>query len=377
MKKICFITTIPLTVKAFLQKQISLLQEEGFDITVICADAKELSTVLDPKVTLISLPFKRGADLPGILPNIYRLYRIFKREQFDIINYLTPNASFYSCIAGRMARGKNLIYSQCGLRYIALSEPAYSIFRFLEKITCRLSDEIQPVSASMMEFCFQQHFYSPKKAKLIGHGSSCGVDLDRFNIEKKEQWRQQIRQENQISSETFVIGFVGRITADKGINELLTACKSILNSQVLLWLVGPIDDLSSIQPDLMAWMKSCPYVKHTDFVNDIERYYAAFDLFVLPSYREGFGNVSIEAQSMNVPCLVTDILGLKDTIIPKTTGELVKVKSSEDLNRLLKKMLENRPLLQKYGANGRSFVQDHFEETNLMQQFVQDKKSKL
>lgn len=377
MKKICFITTIPLTVKAFLQKQISLLEEENFDITVICADAEELRKVLGSKVTLISLPFKRGADLPGILPNIYRLYRIFKREQFDIINYLTPNASFYSSIAGKMAKGKNLIYSQCGLRYIALSKPAYNLFRLIEKITCRLSDEVQPVSASMRDFCCQHNFYSPEKANLIGHGSSCGVDLNRFDIEKKEQWRNEIRQENQISGDAFVIGFVGRLTADKGINELLTACKSILNEQVLLWLVGPVDDLSSIQPDLIAWMETCPYVKHTTFVNDIERYYAAFDLFVLPSYREGFGNVSIEAQSMNVPCLVTDILGLKDTIIPNTTGELVKVKSSEDLNRLLKKMLENKPLLQKYSANGRSFVQDYFEETNLIQQFVQDKKSKL
>ncbi len=377
MKKICFITTIPITVKAFLQKQISLLQEEEFDITVICANAEELSNVLDSKVTFISLPFKRGADLPGILPNIYRLYRIFKREQFDIINYLTPNASFYSCIAGRLAKGKNLIYSQCGLRYIALSKPAYSIFRFIEKVTCRLSDEVQPVSASMMKFCIQEHFYSPKKANLIGHGSSCGVDLNRFNLEKKEQWRNELRQENSLTEDVFVIGFVGRITADKGVNELLEACKPIVSKEKILWLVGPFDDVSTINPDLLSWAKACPYVIHTPFVNDIERYYAAFDLFVLPSYREGFGNVSIEAQAMKVPCLVTDILGLKDTILPGTTGELVKVKDIEDLKRLLNEMTNNKGRLKKYGDEGRHFVERYFSETDLMKQFIEDKKRKI
>lgn len=377
MKKICFITTIPITVKAFLQKQISLLQNEKFDITVICADAQELSDVLDPKVTLIALPFKRGADILGIIPNIYRLYRIFKKEQFDIINYLTPNASFYSCIAGRIAKGKNLIYSQCGLRYIALSEPARSIFRMIEKITCRLSDEVQPVSASMMEFCIQENFYSPKKASMIGHGSSCGVDLKRFDVTKKEQWRKEIRKENKIDEGVFVIGFVGRITADKGINELLTACKSILNKNVILWLVGPFDDMRSIDSNLSAWAANCPFVKHTSFVNDVERYYAAFDLFVLPSYREGFGNVSIEAQAMKVPCLVTDILGLKDTIVPGSTGELVKVKSADNLKFMLQKLLKNRPLLEKYGEQGHLFVQHFFTESTLMQLFIKDKKGKI
>ncbi len=377
MKKICFITTINITVKAFVYKQANMLAKAGYDITIICAEAESLKNFVDERIHLKSLPFKRGIDFLGVLPNIFRLYSVFKQNKFDLINYLTPNASFYACIAGKLAGIEQRIYSQCGLRFIELTGIKYQVFRFVEKLTCKMSSEIQPVSKSMREYCIGSNFYSERKTKIIYNGSSCGVDFTKFDVSKKEIWRKKLRDEYSLSETCTVIGFVGRVTKDKGILELLEAFRALKLEDTQLWIVGAEEMEKFENSETFQWSKTQKNIFYMGQVDCVEQYLAAMDIFVLPSYREGFGNVSIEAQAMKVPCIVSNILGLKDTVIPNITGYLVETKSVEDIMQKILLLKNNRQNRIDFQERGYQFVKEQFNEVDLMSYFLEDKRSKI
>lgn len=377
MKKICFVTTVNITVKAFLLKQIEALSKENFDITIVCDKASELRELVNPNVKLCDVAFKRGVDFVGLISHVYTLYHLFTREKYDIVNYLTPNASFYSSIACKLAHVENTIYSQCGLRYQGFKNLSYVIFNFIERITCFLSKEIQPVSFSMRDYCINKKFYDSNKSNVIANGSSCGVNLEIFNYKKKREWKDEFIKKYDIENNDLIIGFVGRVTKDKGIVELLESSSSFLDEKTKLVIVGPIEDKSLLNNEEIYKIIKKNNIIFTGSVDYIEKYFAAFDIFILPSYREGFGNVSIEAQAMKVPCIVTNIIGLRDTIIPNKTGLLIEKDNTEDLIKAVNALKKNPILRRTMGENGYKYIKQRFNENDVINEFVKDKKRKV
>ena len=295
------------------------------------------------------------------------MYSVFNKYKFDIVQYTTPNASMYASIAGFFAKIPHRIYRQWGMVYIGFNGIKRAVFKVIEKFICSSSTMILPDSFGNLDFCRRNHFYSANKSAVIFNGSAAGIDFTKFDISKKSEWRKEIRNEYNIDENDFVFGFVGRINRDKGVNELLASFKKLKNNSVnsKLFVVGLADREEEIDPTLLNWAKNSKDIFFTGVTENTEKYYAAFDVFVLPSYREGFGSTIIEAESMGIPVITTNIPGPSEAIIDKKTGILVEPKNTDELFNAFELLYQNHNLCIQYGNDGLQYVQEKFERKKL------------
>ena len=268
-----------------------------------------------------------------VIKNVIAFIKIFRKERFDIIQYASCNASLYASIAGYITQVPVRILLQWGLTYLGFSGTKYKIFRFIEKITCVLSTHIQPDSHSNFKFAVEENLFPSSKGNVIWNGSACGLDFSRFDISQKKIWGEQIRSEFSISSNAKVYGFIGRVVRDKGINELIEAFirYTIDYDNSYLLILGPLDGLDELREDLVTESITNRKIIFTGSRNDINKCYASLDYVVMPSYREGFSMVLLEAAAMGIPVISSKINGSIDFVIEKETGFLFDVKSSESL----------------------------------------------
>ena len=374
MYKICYVATIPLTIESFFIPQLQYLAANGFDVTVVCSNDSNLQEKLGESIRFYPIDIPRGISVGGSIYALKTLTRFFKKEKFDLIQYSTPNAAFYSSIAAKKAGCKVRNYHLMGLRYLGASGMGRTILKALEKIACYNSTSIECVSKSNMEMGIKEGLFPKEKVTVVWNGSTGGVDLSRFDFSKRQQWRREIRKELGYSGSDFVYGFVGRITKDKGIDELLSAFLELKDNSKLL-LVGDIEEDNHLDVELLSKAQQNSNIKFHSFVSDIERYYAAIDVLVLPSYREGFGNVVIEAGAMGTPAIVSNIPGPIDTIKKNTTAVVVQPKNTAELYAAMKKMQETDFALM--GAVALKYVKSHFCSEILCEKIVERKKKLL
>ena len=193
MKKICYITTVSTTIKSFIIDSAKYMHKKGkYDITFMCNPDDKFEVELPEYIHFIPVKMKRGIGFDG-LNVIMQLYKIFKKEKFDLIQYSTPNASLYSSIAGKLAKIKVRLYCQWGIRYVGFTGVKREIFKILEKITCKNSTWIEPDSFGNLKFSYKEKLYTDKKSSVIWNGSAGGVNLEKFDITKKEIWRKEIQ----------------------------------------------------------------------------------------------------------------------------------------------------------------------------------------
>lgn len=374
MIKICYVATISLTIEAFFIPQLQYLTTKGFDVTVICSNDLTLQKKLGDSIRFHPIEIPRGISVKGSIYALRALTQYFKKEKFDLIQYSTPNAAFYSSIAAKWAKCKVRNYHLMGLRYLGSSGVGRILLKTLERIACHNSTSIECVSKSNMKMGIQEGLFTEDKVIVVWNGSTGGVDLSRFDFSKRQQWRMEVREELGYSQDDFIYGFVGRITRDKGIDELLSAFFEMKDNSKLL-LIGNIEEDNHLDTILLARAQEHSDVKFHSFVADIERYYAAIDVLVLPSYREGFGNVVIEAGAVGTPAIVTDIPGPTDTIERDKTALVVPVKNTE---ALLKSLVQIRT--KNYVAMGEDaskFVKEKFDSTVLCEKILERKEKLL
>lgn len=372
-KKICFITTISITLRAFVLKTAKYIHDNtDWDISFICSDDEEFAKDLPEYIHYYPVHMERGISFSGIKAML-EIKKIFKREKFDLIQYSTPNASLYASLAGWLTRVPIRLYCQWGIVYVGFSGLKRKIFKAEEKLVCGLSTWIEPDSYSNLNFAHEQGLYPQSKGSVIWNGSACGVDLKKFDIAKKSQYRKDIREKYSIPSDAFVFGFVGRVTRDKGVNELLEAFKQ-LNDSCYLLMVGPSEVDETINQDLYEWSVKNDRVIYTGYTNCVEQYLSAMDCYILPSYREGFGMGVVEAEAMGLPVIVTNIPGPIDAMVDGKTGIVVPKKNTKELVKAMEWLLNNQKLAEQYAENGVAFAKDNFEQHKLFEMILKDRK---
>lgn len=370
MIKICYVVTISLTIESFFIPQLQYLAANGFDVTVVCSNDSSLQEKLGESIRFYPIDIPRGISVGGSIYALKALTRFFKKERFDLIQYSTPNAAFYSSIAAKKAECKVRNYHLMGLRYLGSSGMGRTILKALERIACQNSTSIECVSNSNMEMGIKEGVFPKEKVIVVWNGSTGGVDLSRFDFSKRQQWRLEVRKELGFNDSDFVYGFVGRITKDKGIDELLSAFLGLKDHSKLL-LVGNVEEDNHLDVELLTKAQENSNIKFHSFVSDIERYYAAIDVLVLPSYREGFGNVVIEAGAVGTPAIVTDIPGPTDTIDRDKTAIVVPVKDSAALAEAMKRI----PTMDyiTMGQNAAKFAKEMFDSKVLCEKILERK----
>lgn len=376
MKKVCYVVTIPGTIESFFVSQLNHLSENEFDVYVICQYEEKLLGILGSKVKYIPLDIPRGISVWGSVRAILELKKVFEKEKFDLIQYSTPNASLYAAIASKLSKCKIRNYHCMGFRYLGFHGIPRIIFKMLEKLTCYLSTDIECVSKSNLELGIDDKLFPKKKATVVFNGSTGGIDLTKFDIAYKEKWKKEIREKHHLNDKDFVYGFVGRITRDKGINELLEAFLSIENGSELL-MVGAFEDENNLDSNLLEQAKSNGNIIWAGKSNAVEKYYAAIDVLILPSYREGFGNVIIEAEAMGTPVIVSEIPGPIDASELNKTALWIEPKNSESLKQAMQYIMinsETRNEMSKYCVE---YVRNNFDEKLLNEKILQRKRELL
>lgn len=375
-KKICFCTTLGGTLGFVKELSIYLVEHENYDVTWLAGDDERVHKIVNEHENFhfIPLKMKRGIAFDG-LKVIWQMYKIFKREKFDIVQYSTRNAATYASIAARMAGVKNRLYCQWGMMFIALKGLKRYLLKLDEKMIVSLSTVVESESFSMYETSIEHGIYKANKASVIWYGSACGVDLDRYIMENKPSWRKEVREELGISDDARVFGYCGRITRDKGLNELFAGFKKVVEDKTrkidtYLLIIGRNDHAETINPELFTWAKSSPYVKFTGYTTNVPKYYSALDVFTSLSYREGFGLVVIEAAAMEVPGIVSDALGQRDTIEHGKTGYSVRTYNVDDVVEAMKYFIDHPEDAKSWGINARRVVEEKYEQKELLRRLA-------
>ena len=377
--RLCFITTVPSTIRVFLRKTLEYLHDNtDWELSVICDVDPVFREDLPEYVHYYPISMKRGISIGGVKAML-EMKRIFKEERFDMIQYSTPNASFYASLAGKKAKIPVRLYCQWGIAYVGFSGIKRSILKKVEKKVCANSTWIEPDSNSNLAFSISEGLYSKKKASVIWNGSACGIDTKKFDIQKKKELRNKIRSQYSIPESDFVFCFVGRVTHDKGVNELLSSFRGIVSERSNTWLfmIGPDEVDDSVEKDLYQWSIDETGVIYTGFTNRVESFLAASDCYVLPSYREGFGMGVVEAEAMGLPVVVTDIPGPIDAMIDGKTGVVVPKADEKALEEAMRGFLSGQFDVDAMGKSAKAFALENFEQGEFMRRLMADRKRLL
>lgn len=376
MKKICYVVTKSITIKAFFIPQLKFLAENGYDVSVVCSPDEKLQELLGDKIKFIPLEMPRGLSVFGSIKAIKNLKNIFKKEKFDLVQYSTPNAAFYASIASKKTRVKVRNYHLMGFRFLGATGLVRVLLKWIEKKACKNSTSIECVSKSNIEIGINEKLFDKNKATVVWNGSSGGVDLERFDETKITEYRAEKRKLYDIKEDEFVFGFVGRVTRDKGIEELISAFSDLEkeNPKIKLAIIGGLDENNNLSKETLAKMCSNDKIISIDATPLIEKIYPMLDVLVLPSYREGFGNVVIEAEAMGVPVLVSNIAGPIDAMIDGVTGLTF---ASKNVNDLIKVMREAPSFKEKgYCKNAIEYVKNNFDSKKLCE-YILERKDRL
>ena len=381
MKKVCLISTVTDTSGAFLVPMSEYLQNHtDWELSLICSlNHPEYLELIPEGVRFIPIPMKRGISLWGISACM-KMFRVFRKEKFDMIQYCTPNASLYASLAGWLAGVKVRLYCQWGMIFVSFPKGLKRwVFKTMEKTICALSTHVQPDSFGNLELCHRLKLYPKEKGSVVWNGSTCGIDLDRFDISQKPRWRREVRQELELPQDATVLGFVGRVTRDKGINELFEAFRQLekKHPKLYLMLVGPLEEGGHVDPQLYHWAQEHPRVRLCGQCSGVERYLSAMDCYVLPSYREGFGTSIIEAEAMELPIVATNIPGPTEAMRENVTGILVTPRDTEALLAGIEQMLSDPEAMLRFGKAARAYVAERFEISRFFEEMLKDRKQLL
>ena len=367
--KICYVATLAGTLESFcLPSALYNIEKGNWDITFISSYDAEFERKIPKSIHYIPVDMPRGMNLAGFRA-IPELVRIFKREKYDLVQYATANAGFYASIAAKIAGIPVRLYTLWGIGYVHISGIRHYYKAFLEKVICRCSTHIQPDSKENLQIALNQKLFLPEQGSVIGSGSACGIDMTKYDLSQRESWRSEIREKYHISESAWVLGYVGRMLKDKGIDELFSAAKRMSEKyeNFILLMVGPTETAEGLQEELLNWAQASEHVIFTGRTSYVEKYYAAMDCFTLPSYHEGFGMVTIEAEAMGLPIVDTDIPGSREAMKNGYTGILVKVKDEESLFEGIEKIYLDRERADYFGKNARKYVVENFEQKKLLE----------
>lgn len=358
-KKMCCITTVDLTQRAFVVDAMYQFVDKGYDVTLVCDDTARLKRERGDAFHYVDMPMQRGVNLKDIIVMPWKFRKFFKKEKFDYIQYATPNASLYASIGGWLAGVPVRLYCQWGIRYVGNEGVMRKVLKILEHLTCKLSTDICPASQKNLEYAVSEGLYKAEKAAIIGNGGTIGVDLSKYDLSKKNEYREDIFAKYPVLKDKLVFCSIGRLSRDKGSFELLEAFLQFAKERedVALLMIGPMED--NLPEHLAAVLKNDKII-FTGQTNEVNKYLAASDVLVHPSYREGFSMVIQEAMAMGLAVVTTDIPGPSEVIENGVTGILVDARSTSSLLDGMRQMITEPERMKLMGVAGRKRCEELF-----------------
>lgn len=334
-KKIIRITTVPLALRNLLRGQMKYMQDHGFEVIMISANGPGLPEVIaNEQCRHIIVPMTRKITPFRDLLCLWKLFLLIRKEKPDIVHTHTPKAGLLGMLAAALCGIQIRIHTVAGLPLMTEHGFKFRLLRGIEKITYMAANYVWPNSQSLYGYIIENKLVAQKKVKVIGKGSSNGIDLSRFDPEQLDpDLQKQIGLEIQYNPANFYLLFIGRLVADKGITELVNAFTKVKAdyANARLILVGTYEqELDPLPQNVINQIDNDPAIIHIDWTEQGAYYMQLSDCFVFPSHREGFPNVVLQAGAMHLPIIGSRIFGNIDIITDKESGLLFD-KSDEEM----------------------------------------------
>jgi len=381
MPKLIRITTVPLSLKLLLGGQMKFMKANGWEVIMVSSDGREVQQVIRAEgVKHEVIPFTRKITPIHDLICIWKLYQLFKREKPDIVHTHTPKAGLLGMIAAKLSGQKIRIHTLAGIPYMATKGARKEILVKAEKLTYSYATEVWPNSRGLKSFVIEENLCSSDKLRVIGKGSSNGVDLEKFN--------RGVLKENHLVAATmrilpgendYIILAVGRLVQDKGIEELVHAfLESKIYSMSKLVLLGSFEqELDPISLDLMKTIEENPRIVKINWSDHVAHYMALADVLVHASHREGFPNVLLESGAMELPVICSDIIGNNDIVVQQKTGLIFPVKDKLVLKEALEFAFVKRNKMAQLARNLYLEVQENYDRKSVHQELLANYKRLL
>lgn len=368
-KKICFVVSSPITVKAFLYNHIIELSRT-YDIYLVANLENENPASLSnlPLIEIKSIPLFRKINIVQDTKALLILWRYLKESDFDAVHSVTPKAGLIGMTAARLSGIKNRIHIFTGQVWHTQKGAMKELLKFLDKCIVFNSTNILVDGQSQREYLIQNKIVKAANSRVLGKGSISGVDSDRFVPDA--QVSELIRKELGIQPDEVVFMFLGRLNKDKGIFDLIEAFLKlqVKHQNVRLLLVG--FDEENIETTTKLKYKNIDSIDFLGPTSIAEKMLQVCDVFCLPSYREGFGTSVIEASLLEKPVICSDTYGLRETIIDNETGLRHEVGDVDALSQLMETLTVNKEMRIALGKNGRQYVLDNFSGDTITREWI-------
>jgi glycosyltransferase involved in cell wall biosynthesis len=348
---------------ALLQGQLAYARRRGFDVALLCSPGTVSERTAErERVTLFPVTMKRRISPGRDLMALVEIYRALRQFRPDIVNAGTPKAGLLVTLAAWLCHVPCRIYTLRGLYLETASGPSRLFLETMERLTSSMAGRVICVSRSLRDRAVSWRLIANRKAIVLGCGSSNGVDLSAFTPTPELQVRgQQLRLAAGIGDDAIVIGFVGRLVRDKGLLDLVTAWTRLREQfdTVHLWIIGSFE-ADGISASMRDYVERDPRVHLLGAVDEVAAHYAAMDVLVLPTYREGLPNVLLEAGAMRLPVVATSVTGCIDVVDDGVTGTLVPPRNPVALAEAMALYVGDRNLRRRHGEAGRVRVERDF-----------------
>jgi glycosyltransferase involved in cell wall biosynthesis len=368
MIKIAHLTTVDISLRYFLLDQLRFLKQNDFDVYAISSNGEHVPVIENAGIKHISVKISRSffSPLRDVL-SLIKLVRILRIQNFQIVHTHTPKASFLGQIAARIAGVPIIVRTLHGFYFHEFTPPLAKLFMVsMERIAGNISDLILSQNAEDIQTAVKNGICKPEKIVYLGNG----INLQEFDPDGIDPVkREKLRREFKIGDNDHVIGFVGRLVEEKGLLELFQAVQIVRERLpgIKVLIVGPIDSekkdaVTPEKADRYGISDICIFTGHQEYM---PLYYSLMDIFVLPSYREGYPRSAMEASAMTVPSILTDIRGCREVVQHGVNGLLVPVKNATALAQSITELLTDESKARMMGAHGREKALSDFNERRL------------
>ena len=348
-----------------LGARLRALRNAGFHVLLLSSPGPLLDiTAAREQVERIELPMRRSIAPFADLVSLYRLWRLIGKYRPDLVEFGTPKAGLLGTLAAWLRGVPRRVYMLRGLKLESTSGLKRRILLAAERMAARCAHVVLCNSESLRAEALALRLAPYRKLRLLGEGSSNGVDIERFSPGPST-----VREQLGIPHYVPVIGFAGRLTRDKGLPELCEAFDLILCAEpsTRLLLVGWFDVAEdAVDPGLRMRILRHPQIYCTGFVPDTAPYYRAMDLLVLPTWREGFPNVVLEAAATGIPVVTTECTGARDSVLPEITGLMIPPGHPDAIYEAVMKLIRDPKRRQLMGRSARAWILEHYVESRVV-----------
>jgi glycosyltransferase involved in cell wall biosynthesis len=369
-RKICVVCATTLTIHFFLKPHLRGLSEFSDVVLAVNPDNDPYTPELDLPVRVVPIDIRRRISPFHDIKAFFQLISLFLREKPDLVWAVAPKGGLLGMLAARLVGVKRRVFIFQGEVWSSRKGLSRWILKCADLLLGRCATDLYAVGFFEKNFLETEKVVPAGKLKVFGHGSICGVDLDRYKPDNET--RAAVRAELGIPPDVVVALFVGRLTEDKGVMDLAAAFREAAEAEPDLWLIIVGPDEEGLKPAIIKRLgDAADRCRILGFTEEVERYMVAADYICLPSYREGFSITIIEAAGAGIPAIGSRIPGVMDTIQDGGTGILVEAGNTSELRDAISRLTKDAELRRHLGRAARLNVEANFSGPEVVRKYIE------